>query len=138
MRFDAPLFEPGFGPGMPFRFNTVVGGASELAVVVVPLASGVALESEGFSEGDGSTTWATGVDIDEDDALDRGWDCFRTGSIAEGNLESTAGDSCSVMIFDLGCLAGILVVVAVGVVEVRVLDDDIARWRVMKEEGERR
>lgn len=56
VRFDDALLEPGLGPGIPFRFIAVAGGASEPVAVGVPFVAGVGLESEGISEGEGSTT----------------------------------------------------------------------------------
>jgi hypothetical protein len=44
---------PGFGPGMPFRLTGFGGGASR-PVVVGSCGIGVALESEGATDGDGS------------------------------------------------------------------------------------
>jgi hypothetical protein len=51
-----PLFEPGFGPGMPFRFNKGLGGGANVpGVGVAALVAGVgAFESAGLSESDGS------------------------------------------------------------------------------------
>lgn len=56
VRFDDALLEPGLGPGIPFRFIVVAGGASEPVAVGVPFVASVGLESEGISEGEGSTT----------------------------------------------------------------------------------
>ena len=56
VRFDDALLEPGLGPGIPFRFIAVAGGASEPVAAGVPFVAGVGLESEGISGGEGSTT----------------------------------------------------------------------------------
>lgn len=54
----APLFVPGLGPGTPFRFGIVGGGANELlSVVATVVGTGVVFDSEGSSDGEGSTTW---------------------------------------------------------------------------------
>lgn len=104
----APRLAPGFGPGMPFRFAPVAGGASELDGVLIPLAAGVAAgvaaaESVGFSDGVGSPTWATGVSDDEDCACDD----FDDGSVACGNLERWSGDSLRMTVLDLAGLVDI-------------------------------
>jgi len=58
MSEEGPLLEPGFGPGMPFRFMPFVGGASDSDLGVAP--SGIGVEVESFcsmasAEGEGST-----------------------------------------------------------------------------------
>jgi len=52
---DALRFMPGFGPGMPFRFTPLDGGASKL-LFDPPFGIGVELESDTLPEGDGSAT----------------------------------------------------------------------------------
>lgn len=88
---------------MAFRFppGPVAGGASELDGVLVPLteAAGTA-ESEGLSDGVGSTTRAAGVAGDED--------CFAgestDGRATCGNLTRWSGDSLSTTVRDLAVL----------------------------------
>lgn len=64
MSEDGPLFVPGLGPGMPFRFTPFGGGASDSVFGVVPSGTGVEVESfcsTASVEGDGSTAKGGGV-----------------------------------------------------------------------------
>ena len=67
MRLLALRFDPGLGPGMPFRFGAGAGGARVLDGVLVPLATGADVDSDGFSEGGWSTGAATDGFEDEVD-----------------------------------------------------------------------
>jgi len=88
---DALRFMPGFGPGIPFRFTPLGGGASKL-LFEPPLGFGVELESDTLPEGDGSATAldceAFGLEADEDDFS---CDGFEAGT-SVGKFERRSGE----------------------------------------------
>ena len=78
VRAGAPLFEPGLGPGMPFRFTCTGGGARVLDGVLAPplTGRGVAAESAGVSMGVGSTAGTAGVSVGAEEEGDEVEDGF--------------------------------------------------------------
>jgi hypothetical protein len=88
---DALRFMPGFGPGIPFRFTPLGGGASKL-LFEPPVGFGVELESDTLPEGDAS---ATALDCEafglEDDEDDFGCDGFEAGT-SVGKVERRSGE----------------------------------------------
>lgn len=97
---EALRFMPGFGPGMPFRFTGLGGGASKLLFVAAD-GAGVSLESDPLAEGDGSAAglFVRGLEAVDDEA-DLVCDEFVAGR-SVGNLARRSGARWSLTIKDL-------------------------------------
>lgn len=82
----APLFVPGFGPGIPFLFDSSLPFCEESAAP----GAGVLFDSDAFSVDDVEATRGAGVEVDDDE--DFALDSFRVAGLDEKRM-SKLGES---------------------------------------------